>query len=63
MRPFFPKMLSYKIIAGGQWREIEDLTVKDGLAEIDRAERKISFKDPMEKIALNFPPVKVKFEG
>ena len=57
---FFPKMISHKIIAGGHWREIEDLTVKNGLAEIDRTERKIYFENPPEKIVLNFPPVKVK---
>ena len=59
----FPKMIYRKIIAGGHWREIKDLTVNDGLAEIDRIEHKISFEDPKEKIVLNFPPVKVKFEG
>ena len=53
-------MFSRKIIAGGQWREIEDLTVNDGLAEIDRTERKIYFENPPEKVVLNFPPVKVK---
>ena len=53
-------MIFRKIIAGGQWREIEDLTVKDGLAEIVRTERNIHFKDPLEKIVLNFSPVKVK---
>ena len=57
---FFPKMISRKIIAGGHWREIEDLTVNDGLAEIKGTERKIYFEDPPEKIVLNFPPVKVK---
>ena len=56
-------MIYRKIIAGGHWREIKDLTVNDGLAEIDRIEHKISFEDPKEKIVLNFPPVKVKFEG
>ena len=53
-------MISHKIIAGGHWRGIEDLTVKNGLAEIDRTERKIYFENPPEKIVLNFPPVKVK---
>ena len=53
-------MISRKIIAGGHWREIEDLTVNDGLAEIKGTERKIYFEDPPEKIVLNFPPVKVK---
>ena len=53
-------MFSRKIIAGDQWREIEDLTVNDGLAEIDRTKRKIYFENPPEKVVLNFPPVKVK---